>query len=163
MPLSQKGHQNFWLSYPHQPSIVARWMNLAKLPSPGRPVARMRIETTGVLLPGHVISIDGTDSHFSRVWTWTQVSGPTVLLAPTDGRVTFAPMAGGTVRLQLVTSLGELTSEPVLLDVPVVDRPTGSLTSQRTYADLLGEAGTWQDVLNKYATWAGVLTGIPGT
>ncbi len=50
-----------------------------------------------------------------------------------------------------------------IFQVTVVDRLVGGIAAQRTYADLLAEAGTWQDVLNKCVTWTGVLTGIPGT
>lgn len=49
------------------------------------------------------------------------------------------------------------------LDVTVVDRPSGGVAAQRTWADLLAEAATWQDVVNKYKTWAGAITGVPGT
>lgn len=49
------------------------------------------------------------------------------------------------------------------LDVIVVDRPSGGVTAQRTWADVLAECATWQDVLNKYKTWAGLIAGIPGT
>lgn len=49
------------------------------------------------------------------------------------------------------------------LDVTVVDRPSGGVAAQRTWADLMAECATWQDVMNKYKTWAGVITGVPGT
>jgi hypothetical protein len=49
------------------------------------------------------------------------------------------------------------------LDVTVVDRPSGGIAAQRTWADLLAESATWQDVMNKYVSWAGEITAVPGT
>lgn len=48
-------------------------------------------------------------------------------------------------------------------DVTEVDRPAGGIAAQRTWSDVLAEAGTWSDLMSKYRTWAGVLTGVPGT
>ncbi len=50
-----------------------------------------------------------------------------------------------------------------VLDCTDSDRPAGGVAAQRTWADVLAEAGTWQDVLNKYKTWTGVVTGIAGS
>jgi hypothetical protein len=45
----------------------------------------------------------------------------------------------------------------------VVDRPSGGITAQRTYADVLSESGTYADTLNRYTSYTGLLTGIAGT
>jgi hypothetical protein len=49
------------------------------------------------------------------------------------------------------------------LPCTTVDRPVGSLQAQRTYADLLAEAASYEDLLSLYETYRGVLTGIGGT
>ncbi|MBS2022738.1 MAG: fibronectin type III domain-containing protein, partial [Deltaproteobacteria bacterium] len=123
MPASQKGHQNFWLSYPNQANILAKWMGLPKTPSPGRPVARMLLTNHNLLRPGQPIVVDGTDSQFTRTWTFTQVSGPPATLSASGGTLTVLASGAGIVRIQLVTGIDALVSDPVTIDLPVIDAP----------------------------------------
>lgn len=43
-----------------------------------------------------------------------------------------------------------------------VERPVGTVTIDRTWADVLTEAASWTELKNRYATWLGVLTGQEG-
>lgn len=49
------------------------------------------------------------------------------------------------------------------LNYEAVIRPSGTITAQWQWANVIANYATWQDVLNHYHTWTGVISGIEGT
>ncbi len=124
MPLSQRGHRNFWLSSPWQPRILADWLELDKVPTPGKPVARPVLLTQGQLRPGMLVTLDGSTSAFADGFLWSQLSGTTVPLQKIGSQASFVAPGAATLHFQLVATLGNEQSPPMTLDVSIIDAPT---------------------------------------
>ncbi len=121
MPLSEKGSLNFWLSYPHQPTILASWLGI-QLTGPGKPVARASFTYPGTLLvTGTPVTLDGSDSQYGAAWAWTQVGGPAVTLTPllpNQSKMTFSvPATCIPMKFQLVVSNLGRSSDPAFVTV----------------------------------------------
>jgi len=120
MPLSEKGSRNFWLSYPHQPTILANWLGTT-VRSPGKPLARVSVSPSAVVTAGTTVTFDASDSQFARVFTWKQTSGIAVQLAnltPNGSKVSFVTPASGTnIAFELTTSVLERKSAPFPVSV----------------------------------------------
>lgn len=128
MPLSQRGALNFWLSYPHQPKILAEWLGTA-LRSPGKPVARIAVVHDGhFLTPGTPVLLDGTGSQYATDFAWRQTAGPAMELIPVTAdrsKVRFVAPAGVvTMRFELVVSMAGRTSAPASANVSTQGVPT---------------------------------------
>src|SRR6185369_11603835 len=74
MPLSQRGALNFWLSYPHQPKILADWLG-TQLRSPGKPVLRVSVTPGAVVTAGTTVTLDASDSQYEETFDWKQTAG----------------------------------------------------------------------------------------
>ncbi len=120
MPLSQRGSLNFWLSYPHQPKILADWLG-TQLRSPGTPVPRLSVTPSTVVTAGTKIVLDGSDSQYAESFDWVETSGPNVQLASetvTRSKVSFVtPARGANLSFELrVSALGR-TSGPIPVSI----------------------------------------------
>lgn len=58
--------------------------------------------------------------------------------------------------------IGAAAERAFTLTYAVVDRPVGTVSLTRSWADVLTEAATWTELGNLYATWLGVYTGQAG-
>lgn len=128
MPLSQRGSLNFWLSYPHQPKILADWLG-TQLRSPGNPIAHIEVSHQGPFLaPGANVVLDGSGSQYATEFAWRQIAGPAVelvSLAPDRSKVGFvAPSGVVTMKFELVASMAGRTSAPATADVSTQGVPT---------------------------------------
>ncbi|HEX4382236.1 MAG TPA: fibronectin type III domain-containing protein, partial [Myxococcales bacterium] len=127
MPLSEKGSRNFWTSYPSQPKILAAFLGVP-FKAPGNPVAHITVSHPGnFLTSGVVVTMSGQTSQYGSSYTWTQTSGPTVLLTPAaadNSIMTFpAPANGAALTFQLVVSLAGKNSAPDVANISVQGAP----------------------------------------
>ena len=123
MPLSEKGNLNFWLSSPSEPALLAQWLG-KPLTGPGRPVVRLRVTNNGLIRPGDLVELNGSESQYSQQFVWTQTSGPPVQLHTAGNQAAFAaPSVAANVGIQLMGKYGALTGTTVAL-VQVVDLPS---------------------------------------
>jgi hypothetical protein len=132
MPLSQRGALNFWLSYPHQPKILADWLGTT-LRSPGKPIARIAVLHDGPFLtPGTQVLLDGTGSQYATEFAWRQTAGPAVELVSVTAdrsKVRFVAPAGVvTMTFELVVSMAGRNSVPVAAAVSTQGAPTAPLS-----------------------------------
>lgn len=64
-----------------------------------------------------------------------------------------------------VTETAIIGGSPVrtfVLPYRTVERPVGTVTIDRSWADVLTEAASWTELKNRYVTWLGVFTGQEG-
>ena len=123
MPLSEKGNLNFWLSSPSEPALLAQWLG-KPLTGPGRPVPRVRVTNVGLIRPGDLVHLDGSESQYSQKLVWSQLSGPAVAVQTAGTSAAFvAPAIAADVVIQAEGHYGALTGAAAVT-VKVVDPPS---------------------------------------
>jgi hypothetical protein len=118
----------------------------------------------GFTFPG-VMTFPGAQNQNDQLTAILQDSSPLLLqiVYPFTDISAYRWVSVGRVNIARVTMQFGDQQRVWTLDCTQITRPAGGIAAQRTWADVLAEAGTWQDEMNKYPTWTGVVTGLPGT